>query len=141
MRVDNLTKLKGTILNARMLTVVLCVILDLVISNHAFAQEPACQEECRALHQFKTCKKAIDGEKLLTMRVADVSRGPGCTLQILKLKPENALVNNLPEEIEMGFGPCVTFAGKVGDTIQMALKEKPSLTTRLYRSACNPYAH
>ena len=46
---------------------------------------------------------------------------------------------NLPEEIEMEFDRfCGAFDGKVGDTIQMALKEELSLSTRRYSIGCNP---
>jgi hypothetical protein len=74
----------------------------------------------------------------MTMRVTDVS-SDRCAQQLVKLKPENAAAHNLPEEIEIEFNvSCLSFAGKVGDTIQMALKEDHGLSTRRYGMACNP---
>jgi len=114
--------------------------IALVLSSHpqAFAEKGRCEEACRATTWLRTCKVAIDGKKLLTMRVTDKSPGSECTT-IMKLKPESAAANNLPEEIEMEFGPCVWFAAKVGDTIQMAVRDQPNKITGRYDSACNPW--
>ena len=46
----------------------LCVTFVPVKSSHTFAQDLPC-EECRALHLFKTCKRATDGTTLLNMHV------------------------------------------------------------------------
>ena len=112
----------------------------LVKSNRAFAAEPSCQLPipCVARFTFNTCTRPPRGKPLLTMRVTDVSR-VACSQQIVKLKPENAAAYNLPEEIEMEFdGYCLSFDGKIGDTIPMALREEHSVSTRRYSMACSP---
>ena len=55
------------------------------------------------------------------------------------VKPENASADNLPEEIEMEFGRCVSFAGKVGESIQMAVRDELNKITGRYVSACSPW--
>jgi hypothetical protein len=110
-------------------------------SYRTFAEEPSCSvyAECARSRHFKTCEEATGGKALLTMRVIDVSRGR-CLQSIVKFKPENAAAHNLPEEIEMelGDGSCLIFDGKVGDTVQMALREEPSVSIRRYSMACKP---
>jgi hypothetical protein len=120
------------------LVVALSVPFEQFGSPRAIAQELPCMT-CRAMHPFRTCKKSFGGKPLLNMRVSGMS-SDRCGYQTLKLNPENAAANNLPEEIEMAFGPCDFFGGKVGDTIQMALREEAHPTTRVYTSACDPYA-
>src|SRR5262245_59221544 len=112
-----------------MLVLALCAAFEPLKSCRALAQEPPCPRplECRASWSFKTCSKAMEGEPLLTMRITDVSQGACSRQQTVKLRPENAAAHNLPEEIEMEFDrECGVFGGKVGDTIQMALKEEHS---------------
>jgi hypothetical protein len=120
------------------LAIALSATLGRFQASRAIAQELLC-EECRALHPFKTCKKSVGGKQLLNMSVSGIS-SDRCGHQTLKLKPENASANNLPEEIEMPFGPCVFFGGKIGDTIQMALSQEARPDKRAYTSACDPYA-
>lgn len=98
------------------------------------AQELPCPD-CRARTRFKTCDRPLDGKKSIPMRVAAVSQGR-CS-QTIKLAAENAAANNLPDEIEIDLGPCITFAGTVGDAIQVALRESHSLSTRQYHLSCN----
>src|SRR6201987_4772898 len=38
----------------------------------------------------------------------------------------------------IGDGSCLIFEGKVGDTVQMALREEPSVSIRRYSMACKP---
>lgn len=121
------------------LVFVLCAAFEPLKFHLTYAQ-PLCPRppECRALFNFHTCTKATEGRPLLTMRVIDVSRG-ACFQQAVTLRPENAAAHNLPADIEMEFdGVCLLFDGKVGDTIQMALKEEHSLSTRRYSIGCNP---
>jgi hypothetical protein len=107
----------------------------------AFAEEPPCAAypECVRSRHFKTCEEATEGKPLLTMRITDVSRGR-CLQSIVKFKPEDAAAHNLPEEIEMelGDGSCLIFNGKVGDTVQLALREELSVSTHRYSMACKP---
>ena len=70
------------------------------------------------------------------MRVSGISKR--CLQQMVRFEPENAAVHDLPEEIEMEYNyDCLHFTGKVGDTVQIALSEKPSLSTRRYSIACD----
>jgi hypothetical protein len=117
---------------------VLGIALVLSSSPQALAETQRCEIACRATAWLRTCKVAMDGKKLLTMRVTDVRPGSECS-QIVKLKPENASANNLHDDIEMEFGPCVWLAAKVGDTIQMAVRDELNKITGRYVSACNPW--
>jgi hypothetical protein len=113
--------------------------LDPFNSYPIVAQELPCLPYplCYRSRHFKTCGGATV-KPLLTMRVTDIS-SDRCAQQLVKLKPENAAAHHLPEEIEIEFNvSCLRFAGKVGDTIQMALEEEHSLGTRRYSMACNP---
>jgi hypothetical protein len=128
-------------MNKPVLFFALCLAFAPLKSHRAIAQEPPCPFiECRASWWFTSCVKATEGKPILTMRVADVSRGL-CSRQVVRLRPENATAHDLPEEIEMEFdGRCLVFDGKVGDTIQIALKEQHSLRIRRYNIGCNPRA-
>ena len=67
------------------------------------------------------------------MRVIDLRAGPECGGQLVKLRIEDTSVRDLPGQIEVEFGPCRPFVGKVGEAIRLAVSGGP---TGPYRLAC-----
>jgi hypothetical protein len=102
----------------------------------ALAQEKPCPDfACRAIYPFKTCDRPFDGAKTLTARVIAVSRDR-CSGEFLSMEVENPMANNLPPVIEIDLGHCTDYAGKVGDTIQIAMRQPHSPDVRRYNLTC-----
>ena len=101
----------------------------------ASAQEKSCMEmSCRARGTFRTCDRPLDGAKTLAARVLAVSRE--CSDQIVSMQVDDGMTNRLPTLVEINLGPCIDFGGKVGDTIQIALRQPHSPDVRRYHLAC-----
>jgi hypothetical protein len=101
----------------------------------ASAQDKSCIEaQCRALGQFRSCDKPVDGAKVFSARILAVSKE--CSKNILSVQVEDGSANRLPSVIEIDLGPCISFYGKVGDVTQIALREPHRPDVQRYTLAC-----
>ena len=116
---------------ARSLTFILAL-AAVVQPFTASAQDKSClQVDCRALGSFRTCDRPRDGARIFSARVLTVSKE--CSNNILTVQVEDGKGSNLPTVVEIDLGPCVSFGGKVGEVIQIALDEPHSPDVRQYR--------
>jgi len=101
----------------------------------ASAQDKSCIEaQCRALGQFRSCDKPVDGAKVFSARILAMSKE--CSKNILSVQVEDGSANRLPSVIEIDLGPCISFYGKVGDVTQIALREPHRPDVQRYKLAC-----
>jgi hypothetical protein len=128
-------QIKGlSMLCARSLTVVLAL-AGAVQPLTASAQDKSCMgARCRALGQFLSCDKPVDGAKVFSARVLAMSKE--CSNNILSVQVEDGSANRLPSVIEINLGPCISFYGNVGDVTQIALREPHRPEVRRYGLAC-----
>jgi len=101
----------------------------------AFAQEENCfRMACRSHARFRTCDRPRDGATALSARVVAVSRE--CSNSILAMQIDDTKAHNLPSVFEIDLGSCISYAGQIGDLIQVALYERPTPDRRRYHFAC-----
>jgi hypothetical protein len=67
------------------------------------------------------------------MRVVSLRAGPECGGKFVKLRIEDTSASDLPEQIEVEFGPCRPFLGEVGEFVRLAVSGQ---ATGAYRLAC-----
>jgi hypothetical protein len=100
----------------------------------AAAQTGAQCASCRAVAHFRTCTQPMDGSAVLQGTVIRVENGP-CS-EILVLDVLRAPKLTAPPRIEVDLGMCATWAGKLGDLIQVAVRETPASDNSKHSLAC-----
>jgi hypothetical protein len=121
----------------RMMPLTIIVVLAAVLRPFpAFAQQSRCGDMlCRALGNFRSCDRPLDGAKVFSARVVGLLRD--CSNNIMSLQVDDAKGDNLPAFVEIDLGACVSLSGKVGDTTQIALAQPRGPGVRRYHLACN----
>ncbi len=76
--------------------------------------------ECRAVAEFQTCRKPLDGRPVFTARVIKAEKTT-CSRDVLWLDVVAAPGLDLPSRIQVYLGPCAYWAGKPDDLIEVAV--------------------
>jgi hypothetical protein len=122
-------------ITTRMIAVVFAVVLP---CQAAFAQPSvvACLA-CRAVAEFTGCERpSVDGKPLLAAKVVQIDRSR-CS-DVLSIEFERPSENGLPRIVRVDLGRCAYWAGKIGDTINIAVRG-PRTEDGLNDLACRPW--
>jgi hypothetical protein len=90
---------------------------------------------CRAIADFQTCRKPLDGHPVFTARVIKAEKTT-CSRDVLWLDVVAAPGLDLPSRIQVYLGPCTYWAGQLGEVIDVAVRPHPS-DTNIYALACS----
>ena len=114
----------------------------LALAPSALAQR-SCEIQCRGIGPFVGCVEPLDGNILFKARVSKVTAAcpnwppsSSGSPQVLSVDVPDAPQFGLPSKILVDVGPCKRWAGKIGDVIDIAVKEPHSPATSSYTLAC-----
>ncbi len=117
----------------RALSALIGVLAAAGLAEPAAAQaSPGCME-CRALADFRTCDRPLDGTIAIRGTVVGVDEAP-CS-QVLVLDASRASAAPVPGRIWVDLSGCAIWAGKPGDAIDVGVREPRSDNSR-YALAC-----
>jgi hypothetical protein len=117
---------------AALCTAIACLVC--ASAGLAQAPKPLTCPECRAIAQFRGCRTSRDGAIAFSGKVTDVTRARCSHILTVDVARPSAL--GLPPSIQINLGYCAAWAGKPGDTIDLAVTSRAP-DGKLYALACN----